>query len=101
MFILEKYLLTEREEKEIGKKEENVSSTFPFSLHPPLHSSINMLLEIIKFEWAYRKGRPATWIYFGLIFILPIILVSTDAVKIVGGGEQTKENAPQDDKNQQ
>ncbi len=54
-----------------------------------------MLSEIIKFEWAYRKGRPATWIYFGLIFILPIILVSTDAVKIVGGGEQTKENAPQ------
>ena len=54
-----------------------------------------MLLEIIKFEWAYRKGRPATWIYFGLILILPIILVSTDAVKIVGGGEQTKENAPQ------
>jgi ABC-2 type transport system permease protein len=53
-----------------------------------------MLLEIIKFEWAYRKGRPATWIYFGLILILPIILVSTDAVKIVGGGEQTKENAP-------
>jgi hypothetical protein len=27
--------------------------------------------------------------------VLPIILVSTDAIKIVGGGEQTKENAPQ------
>ncbi|MES2519105.1 MAG: M1 family aminopeptidase [Bacteroidota bacterium] len=54
-----------------------------------------MLSEIIKFEWAYRKGRPATWIYFALILILPIILVSTDAIKIVGGGEQTKENAPQ------
>jgi len=54
-----------------------------------------MLSEIIKFEWAYRKGRPATWIYFVLILILPIILVSTDAIMIVGGGEQTKENAPQ------
>ena len=53
-----------------------------------------MLLEIIKFEWAYRKGRPATWIYFGLILILPILLVTTDAIKITGGGEQTKENAP-------
>jgi ABC-2 type transport system permease protein len=53
-----------------------------------------MLSEIIKFEWAYRKGRPATWIYFGLILILPIILVTTDAIKITGGGEQTKENAP-------
>lgn len=54
-----------------------------------------MLSEIIKFEWAYRKGRPATWIYFGLLFILPIILVSTDLVKIMGSGEQSKENSPQ------
>jgi ABC-2 type transport system permease protein len=69
--------------------------TFPFSLSPSLHSSLIMLSEIIKFEWAYRKGRPATWIYFALIFILPIILVTTDSIKIVGGGEQTKENAPQ------
>ncbi len=53
-----------------------------------------MLLEIIKFEWAYRKGRPATWIYFAIIFILPIILVSTDAIKIMGSGEQSKENSP-------
>ena len=53
-----------------------------------------MLLEIIKFEWAYRKGRPATWIYFAIILIIPIILVSTDAIKIMGGGEQTKENSP-------
>ena len=53
-----------------------------------------MLLEIIKFEWAYRKGRPATWLYFAIILIIPIILVSTDAIKIMGGGEQTKENSP-------
>ena len=94
MFISEKYSLTHRGGKETGENEENSSLTSPFSLPSSLHSSITMLSEIIKFEWAYRKGRPATWIYFAILFIVPIILVSTDAIKITGGGEQTKENAP-------
>lgn len=53
-----------------------------------------MLLEIFKFELSYRSKRPATYIYFGLIFLLAFGAATSDAVKIGGGAGLVKENAP-------
>jgi len=50
------------------------------------------MIEIIKFEWAYRRGRPATYIYFGLLLLIGFLTRATDAVQISAGG-QLKENA--------
>ena len=53
-----------------------------------------MLKEIILFEFAYRRKRPATYLYFLLCVVIGFIFAGTDAVKIVGAGGQLKENAP-------
>lgn len=53
-----------------------------------------MWFKIMKFELAYRKKRPATYIYFGILFLVAMLAVSTDIVTIGGGTGQVKENAP-------
>ncbi len=53
-----------------------------------------MWFKILKFELAYRKRRPATYIYFGILFLVAMFAVSTDIVTIGGGTGQVKENAP-------
>lgn len=53
-----------------------------------------MFLEIFKFELKYRKKRAATYIYFGIIFVMCFLAVTTDVVKIGGALGQVKDNAP-------
>lgn len=53
-----------------------------------------MFAEILRFELYYRLRRPATWIYFGLMFLLAFAGVAWDNISIGGGTGQVKENAP-------
>ncbi|MTI30472.1 ABC transporter permease/M1 family aminopeptidase, partial [Xanthovirga aplysinae] len=50
--------------------------------------------DIFKFELKYRSKRPATYIYFTILFALVFAAVTTDAVTIGGGVGQVKENSP-------
>ncbi len=52
------------------------------------------MLEILRFEIKYRIKRPATYIYFGILFLMCFLAVTTDVVGIGGGVGQVKENAP-------
>ncbi|TDB68226.1 ABC transporter permease/M1 family aminopeptidase [Arundinibacter roseus] len=54
-----------------------------------------MLKEILRFELAYRKKRPATYLYFAIIFLLCFFAVTSKYV-VIGGvaGGQIKENSP-------
>lgn len=52
------------------------------------------MLEVIKFEFKYRMGRPATYIYFGLLFLIAFLAVTTDMVQAGGSGGKLMENAP-------
>jgi len=52
------------------------------------------MLETIKFELQYRLKRPATYIYFLLMAVLAILLVTTDAVQInIGQGKVAPNSA--------
>lgn len=53
-----------------------------------------MWYQIFKFELQYRKKRPATYIYFGIFFLMALFAMSTDIVQIGGGAGLVKENAP-------
>jgi len=53
-----------------------------------------MFFEIFKFELRYRQKRPATYIYFFIMFLISFLAISTDAVQIGGGAGLVKENAP-------
>lgn len=53
-----------------------------------------MFKDIFLFELKYRKARAANYIYFGIMFLLCILAVTTDVVQIGGGVGQVKENAP-------
>lgn len=53
-----------------------------------------MFKEIFRFELKYRKKRAATYIYFGIIFLMCFLAVTTDAVQIGGAAGQIKENSP-------
>ncbi len=54
-----------------------------------------MLREILRFEFDYRKKRPATYIYFGILFVLCFAAVTSKFVTIGGvAGGQIKENSP-------
>jgi ABC-2 type transport system permease protein len=54
-----------------------------------------MLKEILRFEFFYRKNRPATYIYFGILFLLCFAAVTSKFVTIGGiAGGQIKENSP-------
>ncbi len=53
-----------------------------------------MWYEILKFELQYRKKRPATYLYFLILFLISFLAISTDTVRIGGGAGLVKENAP-------
>lgn len=53
-----------------------------------------MLFNIIKFELQYRLRRPATYIYFGVMFLMAFGAMSSDVIQIGGGAGLVKENAP-------
>ena len=53
-----------------------------------------MWYQIFKFELAYRKKRPATWIYFGILFLMAFITITTDIIQIGNATGMVKENAP-------
>ena len=53
-----------------------------------------MLWEIFKFELKYRSKRPATYIYFFIMFLLPFLAAAWDDLTIGGASGQIKENAP-------
>ena len=53
-----------------------------------------MLLEVIRFELKYRLKRPATYIYFAVLFLLTLLAMTTDVVQIGGAAGQVKINAP-------
>ncbi len=53
-----------------------------------------MLGEVFRFELKYRRNRPATYIYFGIIFLMCLLAVTTDVVQIGGAVGQIKENSP-------
>ena len=53
-----------------------------------------MTWEIFKFELKYRWKRPATYIYFAIMFLLPFFAVISDNIQIGGGAGQIKDNAP-------
>ena len=51
------------------------------------------ILHLIRFEWIYRRMRPATYIYGAIFFALGIIYLTTDAIRVGAGGD-LKVNAP-------
>ena len=53
-----------------------------------------MFKDIFLFELKYRKARAANYIYFGIMFTLCLLAVTTDVVQIGGAVGQVKENAP-------
>jgi ABC-2 type transport system permease protein len=53
-----------------------------------------MFKDIFLFELKYRRARAANYIYFGIMFLMCILAVTTDIVQIGGGVGQVKENAP-------
>lgn len=53
-----------------------------------------MLLEIIRFEVNYNLRRPATYIYFAILFLLSFLFMTTDAVVIGGGTGNILKNSP-------
>lgn len=52
-----------------------------------------MFLKILTFELKYRIRRPVTYIYFGILFLMAFLIISTDAVSIGGVGGQVKINS--------
>ncbi len=52
------------------------------------------MLTIILFEWRYLLRRPATWVYFFLLFALGFLFMSTDAVELGGGVGKIFKNSP-------
>jgi ABC-2 type transport system permease protein len=53
-----------------------------------------MFKEIFRFELLYRKGRAANYIYFGIIFLLCFLAISSPIVQIGGAQGQVKANSP-------
>jgi ABC-2 type transport system permease protein len=52
------------------------------------------MLPVLFFEITYRLRRPATWIYALIFFVLGIVVMTTDAVRIGGGYGKVFSNAP-------
>src|SRR5690606_35898842 len=50
--------------------------------------------EVFLFELKYRMARPATYVYFLIIFIFSFFLVTSPTLTITGAGGQTAFNAP-------
>jgi len=53
-----------------------------------------MILHLIAFELYYRSKRSATYIYFGILFLLAYLGTAFEMVNIGGPGGQVKLNAP-------
>lgn len=53
-----------------------------------------MLAEVFLFELKYRLARPATYVYFLLIFVLSFLVVTSPTLSVTGAGGQTAFNAP-------
>ncbi len=53
-----------------------------------------MWIQILTFELAYRSRRPATYIYFAVMFLTAFLAVTTDAIQIGGSSGLTKQNSP-------
>ncbi|WP_338765306.1 M1 family aminopeptidase [Bernardetia sp. ABR2-2B] len=53
-----------------------------------------MLLEVIRFELKYRVKRPATYLYFTILFLLTFIAMWSDDLQIGNASGQVKINAP-------
>lgn len=53
-----------------------------------------MLTEIIRFELYYRFRRPATYIYFAIMFLMAFGAIAWENLTVGGGTGQVKENAP-------
>ena len=52
-----------------------------------------MLLRILGFELAYRAKRPATYLYFAVLFLLCYLAIAVDEVSIGGASGQLKDDA--------
>ncbi|MEM6966809.1 MAG: hypothetical protein AAF573_18740 [Bacteroidota bacterium] len=50
--------------------------------------------DIFKFELKYRAKRPATYIYFAIMFLFAFLAITTDIVQVGGSAGQIKQNAP-------
>jgi len=53
-----------------------------------------MLGQIISFEIQYRRKRPATYIYFAIMFLMAFAAISWDGLTVGGAAGQVKDNAP-------
>jgi ABC-type transport system involved in multi-copper enzyme maturation permease subunit len=53
-----------------------------------------MFRQIFGFEVRYQLRRPATWLYFAILFLLAFGFLSSDAVEIGGGRGKVLKNAP-------
>ena len=53
-----------------------------------------MFRQIFGFELRYQLRRPATWLYFAILFLLAFGFLSSDAVEIGGGRGKVLKNAP-------
>ena len=53
-----------------------------------------MFKEIFLFELFYRKSRPATYVYFGITFLLCFLGVASPIIKLGGAVGLIKANAP-------
>ena len=53
-----------------------------------------MFAEIFRFELWYRFRRPATWIYFAIMFLVGFAAISWDGLQVGGGTGLVKDNAP-------
>ncbi|HEY0778430.1 MAG TPA: M1 family aminopeptidase [Gemmatirosa sp.] len=53
-----------------------------------------MFAQIFAFELRYQLRRPATWLYFTILFLLAFGLLTSDAVGNVGGTGKVFKNAP-------
>lgn len=52
------------------------------------------MLPVFLFELRYRLRQPATYLFFGLLFLLAFGFIASDVVQIIGGDAQVKRNAP-------
>ncbi len=52
------------------------------------------MLQILIFEIRYRLNRPATYIYFGILFLISFLIVALPGSSMTEAGEQLHKNAP-------
>ena len=53
-----------------------------------------MLLTILTFELRYRLKRPATYIYFAILFLMAFLFMTTDVIQIGGASGNVLRNSP-------